>query len=160
MQTNDPNAPAPAPAGAAPETAAPAAPAPDPAVLKAELLRERFDAVATRAGLADDVVDIVGEQAHRWLEREGKEATRENISAYLDDLRSRSPRLFARAASPAPAPKAPPRDTAPAAPPAPAPAPAALESPYARWRALQAAGRTDEAKAFFLLNARAINRSA
>jgi hypothetical protein len=153
-----------------PNSAAPAAPpappvpgAPDPAALQRELVNERFESVAAKAGLDESAVELVAPAAHRWLEENKRAGTKADLAEFFAGLKSRTPRLFAQAPAVAPAPTpvaAQPKNTAPVAPSAPAPAPGAIETPYSRWQALRAAGRHDEAKAYYMRHSRGITRSA
>lgn len=140
-------------------------PAPDAAQLQRELLNERFESVAAKHGLDDSVIPFVAPAAHKWLEQNGRAGTKADLAEYMSELKKSTPRLFAAAAAPAPvppgAPKAP-ANTAPVVPNAqPAtPAPSALDTPYAQWQALLAAGRKHEAEAFYRLHGRAIARNS
>jgi hypothetical protein len=130
-----------------------------PADLTAELSRTRFEAVAARAGLDEDYLEEVGAKAEKWLADQKLEPTKQNLGKFVDEYRTKKPKLFAVAtAAAAPA-------TARTVPPSPnnhpaAPAPAHVENPYSRWRALKEAGRHAEAEAFYRLNHRAIARHA
>ena len=142
-----------------PETpAAPEIPATSSTPVDSAALRDRFDAVAARAGLDEDFADEVNDKAVRWLADQKLEPTRENLGRFLDDLKAKKPKLFAAPVATA----APTTSTAPVYPnAAPAtPAPATVETPYTRWRALRETGRQAEAEAYFRLNASAIRRHA
>jgi hypothetical protein len=130
-----------------PTAETPAAPAADPG----ELVRERFSAVAARAGLEPDYEDVLHDQAIAWCKGQGAEPTRENLSRFVEAQKANRPKLFASAAVTTPPPSGA-RST-------PTPTVAGVETPYGRYRALKEAGRHDDAKAFYLANARAINRS-
>lgn len=128
--------------------------------LRQELIKERFESVATRHGLEDSAIDLVAPAAHRWLETNGKEPTKENMNAYFNELKNKTPGIFKSASVAVSAPPAPPASTSPMPGSQPsAPAPGQVDTPYSRWQALRAAGRTQEADAYYLRHARSINRS-
>lgn len=107
-------------------------------------VRDRLDAVAARAGLPEEYVDV----AAALFAKTGKEATRENFAVFVDGLKKDKPALFPK------------RSTAPVVPGAGPAAPAAgsIETEHQRWRALRDAGRTAEAEAFYKRNRSAILR--
>lgn len=126
-------------------------PAPDPlqvAALRAEMVRDRFDAAAARVGVDAAYVDV----ALSLFEKTGQEPTKDNIQRFCAELKTSKPALF----GPQPASTAPvPASAVPAAP-----APGGVSNPYQQWQALRAAGRTAEAQAFYMLHRGAITRTA
>jgi hypothetical protein len=147
--TNSPNDSASAGAVVTPD-AAPAAGGTidEVATLREQMLVDRFDAVAARAGIAEDYTEV----ALELFRKTGKEPTRETLAAFCKDLKAKRPALF----GPQPASTAPTQTTAVPA----APAPGAVSTPYEQWRALLAAGRKPEAQAFYAQHRAAINRAA
>jgi hypothetical protein len=110
--------------------------------------RDRFDAAAARAGVDEGYVDA----ALALFDQCGKEPTKENMSAFIAELKKSKPALF----GPQPANTAPaPATSAPSTP-----APGGAASPHQQWRALLDAGRKAEAEAFYLQNLDEIRRSA
>ncbi len=137
------------------EPANPAEPSPEPAAgtggtavesLRAEMVRDRFDAVAARAGVDAAYVDV----ALGLFESTGQEPSKANMAAFVTALRKEKPALF----GPQPASTAP---TPPLAVPS-APAPGGMSTPFQQWQALEAAGRKAEAEAYYRLHRRSINR--
>jgi hypothetical protein len=123
-------------------------PSPDTAELRAEMIADRFDAAAARAGIDESYTDV----ALELFRKSGKEPTKANLAAFCGELKKTRPALF----GPQPAQTAPmPAHAAPATP-----APGAITSRYQQWQALRAAGRNAEAEAFYLIHHGAITRSA
>lgn len=124
------------------------APSDDVAALRDQMLVDRFDAVAARAGIAEGYTEV----ALELFRKTGKEPSRENLAAFCKDLKAKRPALF----GPQPASTAPtPANAVPAAP-----APGVITSPLQQWQALRAAGRRAEAEAFYAKHRRAITRAA
>ncbi len=114
--------------------------------LRAEMVRDRFDAAAARAGIAEEYTDV----ALALFEKTGAEPSKENLSKFCADLRKNRPALF----GPTPAQTSPvPLQAAPTTP-----APGAVANHFSTWQALESAGRKAEAEAFYRLNRHAINR--
>ena len=113
--------------------------------LRAEMIRDRFDAAAARAGVDVGYVDV----ALKLFQDGGTEPTRDNMSSFISTLKKEKPALFASR----------PANTAPL-PPAPAtPSVGALDDPYTRWRSLEESGQRAEAEAHYRLHRRQILRS-
>ena len=142
---------APDPEKAAGSAAVPASgAAPDPAVdsLRAEMMRDRFEAAAARAGVGEAYVEV----AQSLFQKTGKEPTKENMTAFIVELKKKSPALFGpQPANTGPTPSA----HAPSSP-----APGDVATPFQQWQSLEAAGRKAEAEAYYRLNRHAINRTA
>ncbi len=116
--------------------------------LRAEMIRDRFDSVAARTGIAEEYTDV----ALALFGKSGQEPTRDNLQKFCAELKKNRPALF----GPQPASTAPvPAHAVPAAP-----APGGVSNPYQQWQALRAAGRTAEAQAFYMQHRGAITRSA
>lgn len=133
------------------DPAAPAAAAASPVAISAleqQMLADRFDAVAARAGIDE----VYTEVALELFRKTGQEPTKANLTKFCGELKKTRPALF----GPQPAQTAPvPAGSAPTAP-----APGAASSPYQQWQALRAAGRRAEAEAFYAKHRRAITRTA
>lgn len=160
-----PTAPAnPSPANPNPSSpgagaATPTAPAPgaDPSAakdsaelsaLREQMIADRFDAVAARAGIDESYAEV----ALELFRKTGKEPTKENLATFCTELKKTRPALF----GPQPAQTAPtPKVAVPSAP-----APGAITTPYQQWQALKAAGRTAEAEAYYQRHHRAIAKTA
>jgi hypothetical protein len=137
-----------APAGAPAPASVPAgASADEIAALRDQMLIDRFDAAAARAGIDESYTEV----ALELFRKTGKEPTKENLAAFCADLKKTRPALF----GPQPASTAPASSHAPAAP-----APGTTTTPYLQWQALRAAGRRAEAEAFYLRHSNAIARTA
>jgi len=147
------NEPAPGAAGSPPrELAAPGsdstAASAELTALREQVLVDRFDAVAARAGIDESYTEV----ALELFRKTGDEATKENLAKFCASLKKSRPALF----GPQPAQTAPkPTQAAPAAP-----APGVLTTPFQQWRSLLSAGRKAEASAFYQKNRRAISRTA
>lgn len=135
-------------AAAATEPAAAVEPGSEVAELRGEMIRDRFDAAAARAGVDGAYVDVT----LALFQQSGQEPSKANMSAFIESLKKSKPALF----GPQPASTAP---TPQAATPA-APAPGAVSNPYQQWQALRAAGRKAEAEAYYHTHRRAIQRAA
>ena len=122
------------------ETAPEPTPAPNP-----EVLALRFEAAAARASIAEDYVDVV----RGLFLSSGQEPSKENMSAFIDELRKTKPLLF----GPQPASTAP-TATAPTPKPSKSAPPSALD----QWQTLRDAGRTSEAEAFYRMHRKKIHR--
>src|SRR6188508_3095110 len=104
--------------------------------LRAEMVRDRFDAVAARAGVDAAYVEV----ALKLFESTGKEPTKANMATFVESMKKDKPALF----GPQPASTAPtPSIATPAAP-----APGGISNYFEQWRSLLAAGRKTEAEAF------------
>lgn len=115
--------------------------------LQAQMMADRWEAAAARAGIEDAYVDA----ALALFNATGKEATKANMMEFADALKAEKPALF----GPVPAQTAPtPTQATPAAP-----APGGVSNAYSQWRALVDAGRRAEAEAYYLRHRHAINRA-
>lgn len=116
--------------------------------LREQMLADRFDAAAARAGIDEAYTDV----ALELFRKTGQQPTKQNLTKFCTELKKTRPALF----GPQPAQTAPtPNQAAPTSP-----APGAVATPYQQWRALRAAGRQAEAEAYYAKNRSAISRTA
>jgi hypothetical protein len=120
------------------------------AQLEADLARSRFDIAAARAGLDEDLVDVLYAKAAGWLGEKQLEPTRESFDQFLAKQRAAKPKFFTAPVS---------ANTAPtSAASAAKPRTGAAPSRTGTWQSLRSAGRIDEANIFYRANAPAIRR--